>query len=226
MPSTNGRSARPIPGEEHRLIERLRRGDETTFAEMIDAYTPSLLRVAIAYTGIRSVAEEVVQETWLGVLKGLDRFEGRSSLKTWIFKILTNTATSRGARERRSVPFSSLAAEEDAEPSVDQGRFRGPHGAFPGHWNGYPAEWGALPEERLLGRETLEVVKAAIERLPPAQRTVITLCDVEGWPAEEVCQSLDVTDGNQRLLLHRARSKVRAALEAYFGAVDKTSALA
>jgi RNA polymerase sigma-70 factor, ECF subfamily len=223
MPSTDGqqRSAPAMPGQEERLIQGLRRGDETAFAELIDAYSPSLLRVAIAYTGIRSVAEEVVQETWLGVLKGLDRFEGRSSLKTWIFRILTNTATTRGARERRTVPFSSLEAEGDAEPSVDPDRFRGPRGAFPGHWNGYPADWGALPEEKLLGRETLDVVKAAIERLPPAQRTVITLRDVEGWPAEEVCQALGVSDGNQRVLLHRARSKVRTALEGYFGAVDQ-----
>jgi RNA polymerase sigma-70 factor (ECF subfamily) len=155
----------------------------------------------------------VVQEAWLGVLKGLDRFEGRSSLKTWILRILVNTAMTRGGREARSVPFSSLAPADEAEPAVEPERFRPPGEAFAGHWNGYPADWSTLPEGGLLGRETIEVVKRAIEELPASQRPVITMRDIAGCSAEEVCDALEVSPGNQRVLLHRARSHVRAALE-------------
>ncbi len=169
--------------------------------------TPSLLRVAQLYVSSRAVAEEVVQETWLGVLKGLERFEGRSSVKTWIFRILANQAKSRGKREGRIVPFSSLGGEDD-ERAVDPERFD-----TTGHWEAPPR---AVPEERLLAREARERIDAAIEALPPNQRAVITLRDVEGFGAEEACSVLGLSETNQRVLLHRARSKVRAALEEYF----------
>ena len=148
----------------------------------------------------------------IGVLKGLDRFEGRSSLKTWILRIVVNTAKTRGVRESRTVPYSSLAPEGE-EPAVEPERFRGAQDPFPGHWRAYPSDWHRLPDEALTERETLKVVIGAIEALPPAQRMVIALRDIQGCEPEEVCSLLDVSEGNQRVLLHRARSKVRAALE-------------
>ena len=204
------------------IIEGLRRGDERTFEALISTYSPALLRVAMAHVRTRAVAEEVVQETWLGVLRGLDRFEGRSSLKTWIFKILTNIAITHGVRESRSVPFSSLAEREaeEREVLVDPSRFfPADHDRWPGRWALGPTRWD-VPEEGLLTGETRDCILRAIDQLPPAQRTVITLRDIEGWPPEEVCDALGVSDVNQRVLLHRARSKVRAAVEAYFGAVE------
>jgi len=195
------------PGEA-RLVERLRAGDEDAFAELVRTYHSSLLRVARLFVPTAAVAEDVVQETWLGVVKGIDRFEGRSSLKTWIFRILTNTAKTRGQREARSVPFSSLEdADGTFEPAVESGRF-----TPVGHWADPPRAW---PEDRLLSRETLEVIEAAIESLTPAQRAVISLRDVEGWSAEEVRNALDLSETNQRVLLHRARAKVRRALDQY-----------
>ena len=181
-------------------------------------YQRAMLGVASLYVRDRAVAEEVVQEAWLGVLAGIDRFEGRSSLKTWLFRILTNTAKTRGERESRSVPFSALA-EADAEegPSVDPDRFLGPEYRFGGHWAAPPHRWADVPDERLLARETQAVIAAAIEELPAAQRTVISLRDVEGWSAEEVCNALGLSETNQRVLLHRARTKVRHALEEYLG---------
>ena len=209
---------------EERVLDALKRGDEAAFQALVDTHSPALLRVARAYVGSRAVAEEVVQETWLGVLKGLDRFEGRSSLKTWIFKILTNIATTRATRERRSVPFSALAAREAEQDQavVDPERFLpADHDRWPHHWALGPTRW-QTPEEGLLSGETRELVLREIEALPPAQRTVISLRDIEGWPPEEVCDALGVSEGNQRVLLHRARGKVRTALESYFGAVEPT----
>jgi RNA polymerase sigma-70 factor, ECF subfamily len=162
------------------------------------------------------VAEEVVQDAWIGVLKGLDRFEGRASLRTWILRIVTNIAMTRGAREARSVPFSTLASEDEGGPAVEPDRFRGADDGFPGHWRAYPGDWRSLPEEALLGRETIDVVTRTIEGLPEAQRTVITLRDIHGYSSEEVCDALELSEGNQRVLLHRARSRVRAALEGRF----------
>jgi RNA polymerase sigma-70 factor (ECF subfamily) len=195
----------PSPAE-LQLVEDLRAGDETSFARLVDLYGSSMLRIARSIVGSRSIAEEVVQEAWLGVLRGLDRFEGRSSLKTWIFRILTNVAKTRAYREGRSVSFAEL--EGDEGPSVDPSRFEP---AF-GHWADPPH---GLPESRLLAGELRQVVAAAIERLPPSQRTVISLRDVEGWSSEEVCNALELSETNQRVLLHRARTKVRRAIEEY-----------
>jgi RNA polymerase sigma-70 factor, ECF subfamily len=195
------------------LVARLRDGDETAFAELIDRYGATMLRVAQMYVRDRATAEEVVQETWLAVLKGIDRFEQRSSLKTWLFRILTNRAKTRGERDGRVVPFSSLAgAGEEDGPSVDPDRFLGPDSRTPGAWAAPPRAW---PEDKVLEHETLGVIRMAIDQLPEAQREVIRLRDVEGWSPMEVADALEITDGNQRVLLHRARSKVRAALEEY-----------
>jgi RNA polymerase sigma-70 factor (ECF subfamily) len=222
MPSERALSA---ANDEAHLVDGLRRGDERAFADLMATHNAALLHVAMTYVSSRAVAEEVVQETWLGVVRSLDRFEGRSSLKTWIFKILANTARTRGARERRSVPFSSLAAAESEEgPSLDPDRFFPPdHDRYPGHWSAGPTAW-PTPEEGLLAGETREVIVSAIDRLPPAQRTVIALRDIEGWSPEEVCDALELTQGNQRVLLHRARTRVRERLERHFGAVEATVA--
>ena len=177
-----------------------------------------MLRVARMHVRDRQVAEEVVQETWLAVLDGIDRFEGRSSLKTWLFTILTNRAKTRATRERRTVPVSALVASEagGSEPAVDPERFvNAAAQRFASSWSAPPAPWSTVPEDRLLSQETLTRVADAIEGLPETQREVIRLRDVEGWSAAEVADALEISDGNQRVLLHRARSKVRAALEDY-----------
>jgi len=214
---------RPIAGEDDEaLIAGVRRGDEQAFAQLVDRHSRAMVRVAMAYVPGRAAAEEVVQETWIAVMRGIDGFEGRSSLKTWIFRILTNVAMRSGARERRSVPFSALArAEDTGEPSLDPDRFLpADHELFPGHWAVMPTRW-PTPEEGLLAGETRDVIAAAIAELPVAQRTVIALRDVEGWSSEEVREALDLSAGNQRILLHRARSRVRSAIEDYYGAVEK-----
>jgi RNA polymerase sigma-70 factor, ECF subfamily len=200
--------------EDHDLVQRLRDGDESAFVELIDRYGATMLRVAQMYVRDRATAEEVVQETWLAVLNGIDRFEERSSLKTWLFRILTNRAKTRGERDGRMVPFSSLAGAnpEGDEPSVDTDRFLGPDSPHPGAWAAPPVPW---PQDKLVESETLGVIEMAIEKLPEAQRQVILLRDVDGWTPMEVSDVLGITDGNQRVLLHRARSKVRAALEEY-----------
>ena len=211
----------PSNADEQRLVDSLRAGDESAFETLIDRYHSSLLRLAMFYVPSRAVAEDVVQETWLGVLQGLARFEGRSSLKTWIFRILTNRARTRGQREGRSVPFSDLAVAEagSSETSVDADQFwPADHPAWANIWVSYPRNWNELPEDRLLSRETLDRVHAAIAALPPSQREVITLRDVEGWAAEEVCNVLEITESNQRVLLHRARAKVRRDVEQYLNA--------
>jgi RNA polymerase sigma-70 factor (ECF subfamily) len=212
-------NAQPPRSQDERLRRALLAGDEATFAELVRRYQTSLLRLAMVYVRNPTVAEEVVQETWLGVLRGLDRFEGRSSLKTWIFRILTNTAKTRAERERRTVPLSALTADEDAgNPAVDPDRFLDAgHPRWPGHWASPPQPWDEIPEGRLLAKETLATIDAAIEQLPPMQRQVITLRDVEGWSSGEVCELLELSEGNQRVLLHRARSQVRGALERYLG---------
>jgi len=198
--------------EETDLLARLRAGDERAFEALVARHYPTMLAVARHHVKTRAVAEEVVQEAWLGVLNGIDRFEGRSSLRTWILRIVVNIAKTRGVREARSVPFASLAPEGD-ERAVEPERFRGADDPFPGHWRAYPGNWQLLPDEAFAASETLDVVLGAIHQLPPPQRIVITMRDIQGCDPEEVCAALEVSEGNQRVLLHRARSKVRGALE-------------
>jgi RNA polymerase sigma-70 factor (ECF subfamily) len=199
---------------EAQLVAALRDGDEETFRLLAREWNSSLLRVAQIFVPSRAVAEEVVQDTWLRVLGAVDRFEGRSSLKTWVFRILVNTAKTRAQREGRSLPFSALNdPARIPEAAVDPDRF------LPADDERHPGAWAAppraLPEERLLAAETREVVRQAIEELPPTQRAVISLRDVEGWSADEVRNALDVSEVNQRVLLHRARARVRRSLEDY-----------
>lgn len=201
--------------EDAHVVEALRAGDERVFAELVTMHGPAMLRVAQLFVRDRAVAEEVVQEAWLGVLRGIDGFEGRSSFKTWLFRILENQARTRAVREGRSLPFSALAREGlgGDEPAVDPDRFL-PHPDQLGRqWASHPLRFDDLPESRLLAAETLAVAREAIDALPEAQRAVIVMRDVAGLPAEEVCAVLDVSEGNQRVLLHRARAKVRRALE-------------
>lgn len=199
------------------LVAALRAGDEAAFAALVDSYHARMLRLARSLVGDMTVAEEVTQEAWLGVLRGLARFEGRAALQTWIFTILTNCARTRAARERRSVPFSVLFADtEDDEPSVDAGRFES-DGRWRGHWRQFPSSWSNLPEQHLLAQETLALAKEAIDALPANQRAVILLHDVEGMSSSEICNILVISETNQRVLLHRARSKVQRALAQYFG---------
>jgi RNA polymerase sigma-70 factor (ECF subfamily) len=201
----------PTP-EEADLLVRLRAGDERAFEALVERHHAMMIAVARTYVKTHAVAEEVVQDAWLGVLKGIDRFEGRSSLKTWIVRIVVNNARTRAVRDARSVPFSSLeSAHEDAAVSPD--RFRGPGDSFAGHWTRYPRDWRSLPEDVLLGRETIGAAMRAIDELPAAQQAVIRMRDVDGWTGEEVCAALNISPGNQRVLLHRARSRVRAVLE-------------
>ena len=204
--------------DDARIVAALRAGDEQTFVKLVQEHGPTMLRVASLYVRNRAVAEEVVQEAWLGVLKGIDRFEGRSTFKTWLFRILTNTATTRAVREGRTIPFSALAGEEiaDDEPSVDPDRFLAQGDRWANHWASSPLRFDALPEGRLLSSETVAVARAAIEELPDVQKMVITMRDVAGFSSEEVCGELGLSEGNQRVLLHRARTKVRVALERHF----------
>jgi RNA polymerase sigma-70 factor, ECF subfamily len=207
-PATNPASD---SSEEAQLVESLRRGREDAFLSLVQRHQSSMLRVAQTFVSSTAVAEEVVQEAWLGVLHGLDGFQGRSSLRSWIFGILSNCARSRGARESRSAPFSSFTAPDEDEPAVDPSRFLGAdHPRWPGHWASPPEQWA---EEKLATKETLEFVRRAIGALPPGQRQVITLRDVEGWNSAETCEALGISEVNQRVLLHRARSKVRARVE-------------
>jgi len=199
--------------DERALVAAVRAGDEAAFRRLIAEYGPAMLRVARRHVSNRAIAEEIVQDAWLGVLRGLERFEGRSSLRTWIFRILRNTAISRAEREVRTVPFSSLDDEGD-DPAVEESRFQA-EGRWAGHWAAPPEAWS--PEARLLDAETRDVVERAIAELPRAQAMVISLRDVEGFSPEEVCNVLEISESNQRVLLHRARSRVRAALEDHLG---------
>lgn len=204
--------------DESELIEALRQGDEAAFANLVDELSPALLRVAMAHVPSRAVAEEVVGDTWLGVIRGIDRFEGRSSLRTWIFQILLNNARTKGKRERRTLPFSFFGRRGEEgrdEPAVDPSRFQGRRGEDPGAWARPPVEWDA-PDAKLESDAVRTVLLNAIADLPPRQRDVITLRDVLGYSSDEARNILDVSETNQRVLLHRARSKVRTALEAYF----------
>jgi RNA polymerase sigma-70 factor, ECF subfamily len=203
-----------VAEDDAQLVAALRAGDEEAFRSIVRDWHSSLLRVAQIFVPTRSLAEEVVQETWLRVLGALDRFEGRSSLKTWVFRIAVNTAKTRAQREGRVIPFSSLHDPARVpEAAVEPERFLPDgHERHPGGWSAPPRH---LPEERLIAAETQQAIAAAIEALPASQRAVISLRDVEGWSSEEVRNALDITEVNQRVLLHRARAKVRQALEDY-----------
>ncbi|TDO47758.1 RNA polymerase sigma-70 factor (ECF subfamily) [Kribbella sp. VKM Ac-2527] len=194
------------------LVARLRAGEESAFTLVLDAWSGGMLRVARSFVSTEESAAEVVQETWLAVIEALDGFEGRSSLKTWVYRILTNTAKRRGTREHRVVPLSSV---DDSGPTVDPARFRPADDPFPGHWWEFPALW-PTPEQGLLRREVQDLLAAALAELPDRQRLVITLRDVEGYPSDEVCELLGITQANQRVLLHRARAFVRGKLEEYY----------
>ena len=200
--------------DDNAVVAALRRGDESVFTELVNAYSSSLLRLAQDFVRTRAVAEEVVQETWLAVLNGIDRFEGRSSFKTWLYRILVNKAKTRGVRESRTVPFSSLEPEGE-ERAVPEDRFRGTEDQWPGHWASPPRSLDTIPEDRLLSREARQRIAQALETLPDSQRIVVTLRDVVGWESDEVCDMLGLSEGNQRVLLHRGRAKLRAALEQY-----------
>lgn len=211
-------SVAAIPGYEHEaeLVASLRAGDEAAFCGLVDAYHRALVRLATQYVANASIAEEVTQDAWVAFMQGLERFEGRSSLKTWLFRTLLNCARNRKRKEVRSVPFSALF-DPDApeEPAVDPTRFR-PDGVWAGHWAVVPRSFAADGENVLLTGELRERMQAAIDALPEAQREVLSLRDVEGFAADEVCEVLGLSEVHQRVLLHRARAKVRAAIEAYF----------
>jgi RNA polymerase sigma-70 factor, ECF subfamily len=213
-PSTAPVESRVASVDDSRLVEALSAGDEEAFVELVRRHGPVMLRIAQLYVPSGAVAEEVVQETWLGMLTGLEGFEGRSSFRTWLFRILRNRAQTRGVKEGRSVPFSALSDEEigAAEPSVPADRFRGEDERFAHHWSSSPERWAEIPEASLLWRETTTIVEEAVAALPPAQRAVITLRDIVGFNAGEACELLEISDANQRVLLHRARAKVRDSL--------------
>lgn len=215
------RSAARPPDADAGIVARLRAGDEAAFLSLVERHGPVMLRLASMHLS-RAVAEEAVQDTWVGVLRGIGRFEQRSALKTWIFTILMNRVRTQAQREGRSLPFSALEpAPDDAESALPADRFLpADHPRWPHHWAAPPKDWGGSPEDRLLSAEVRTEIQRAIDALPPGQREVITLCDVEGWSAEEACELLGITPGNQRVLLHRARSKVRLALERYFEEVE------
>jgi RNA polymerase sigma-70 factor (ECF subfamily) len=209
--------ASPDAQDDVSLVAALRAGDESAFSFLVETYHARMLRVARAYISDTAVAEEIVQETWLRVLRSIGRFEARSTLKTWIFRILVNTALNWASRERRSIALSRIGGDDEGDqPAVEPNRFRPADATlWPGHWNSLPASWEGVPEARLLAHETLESVKASIEALPASQRAVVTMRDVEGWSAEEVCNAMQISESNQRVLLHRGRSRVRRALERY-----------
>ena len=199
------------------MLERLRRGDDQAFADLVDRWSPAMLRVARAYVSNAQSAEDAVQDAWLGVVRGLAAFEGRSTLRTWVFTILLNRARTRGSREARSVPLSSLSRDADG-PTVDPGRFRGPQDPYPDHWMpaGVPPRWEGQPEGRVLAGEAVRLLGAALTALPPRQRVVVTLRDVQGLTSDEACEALGITAQNQRVLLHRGRAALRQALEDYY----------
>jgi RNA polymerase sigma-70 factor (ECF subfamily) len=200
------------------LLTALREGDERVFTELVERWSGAMLRMALSHVDSRAVAEDVVQDSWLTVLRSLDRFERRSTLRTWVLGIVVNLARSRARAERRTIPLSS----ESGDPIVDPARFLpADHSRWPHHWAVEPVPW-RTPEEDLLVGETRKVILDAIETLPTTQREVLVLRDLEGLSAAEVCNALGLTDTNQRVLLHRARSRVRNAVERYFAATETT----
>ena len=202
---------------EREQLDALRRGDENAFNQLVAQYHASLVRIAQMYVDDRDIAEQVAQEAWLGFLRGLERFQGRSSLKTWLFTIVSNLAKTRGKREKRTIPFSFFENydQDTDEPAVPENRFRDANDLYAGHWAMKPVPWEVDPERVALNSELMKYLEAAVEMLPEQQRAVLTLRDIQGWTAEEVCNALGIAETNQRVLLHRARSKVRRALEEY-----------
>lgn len=214
--SLSGQYAGPVPlPPDDVLVAQLRAGDEAAFAALLDAWSSGLHRVARGFVSTDATAAEVVQDTWVAVIQGLPGFAGRSSLKTWVFRILVNIARRRAGREGRTVPWSSLTSADEG-PTVEPSRFAGPDHPYAGHWLEQPRSW---PEDAALGAEVRRRAAAALAELPDRQRVVITLRDVEGYAAAEVCDLLEITAANQRVLLHRARAYVRGRLEAYFAEV-------
>jgi RNA polymerase sigma-70 factor (ECF subfamily) len=204
---------------DEQTVAALRAGDEGAFRDLFARTYPMMKRVARAYVASDAVAEEIVQETWMAVVTGIDRFEGRSALGTWIFSILSNQAKTHSARESRALPFSSVAPRDTEEPAVDPDRFQKDDEAWPGHWATPPRPW-QKPERRLLSLEARDQLKAALAELPDRQRLIVGLRDIEGHSAAEVCDSLGLSQENQRVLLHRGRARLRTALEAYLEAAD------
>lgn len=206
-------------GGDAEVVAALRARDEVVFARLLDNWSRPMLRLARTFVSTADTAEEVVQEAWLAVVAGIDRFEGRSSLRTWVFRILVNIAKNRAVREKRTIPFASLGPD-DRGPTVDPARFRGPQDRYPGHWREFPAPWaaaaGPTPEGSLLAGEVRSVVDSAVDALPHRQRTVIVMRDVIGHSSEEVCALLGVSAANQRVLLHRGRAAVRERIAGYF----------
>ena len=202
--------------DEGELIAALRAGDEAAFSRIVSEWSRPMLALARSFVSSEASAEEVVQETWLAVIKGLDRFEGRSALRTWVYRILVNTAKSRGVKEHRTLPWSSVAGE-DAGPSLDPALFQSAGEAYPGHWRAAPAAWPdeVAVEGSVLAGEVRAELRTALDALPDRQRIVLTLRDVLGHTSDEVCQLLEISQANQRVLLHRARTAVRAALATY-----------
>ena len=209
-------AAQQSSADDQRLVAALAAGDERTFQELFRGKYSLMKRIARGYVDSDATAEEVVQETWLAVLSGIDRFEGRSSLNSWIFSILVNQARKRGVREHRTMPLSSLGPSGSEEHSVDPDRFQKDDDAWPGHWATPPRPW-QRPERRLLSLEARSQLRHALAQLPERHRMVVALRDVEGCSAEEVCEMLELSEENQRVLLHRGRSRLRAALDAYLG---------
>ena len=200
-------------------VAAVRAGDEGAFNDLFARTYPMMKRVARTYVASDAVAEEIVQETWMAVVTGIDRFEGRSALGTWIFSILTNQAKTHSGRERRAVPFSCVTPRDADEPAVDPDRFQNDDDAWPGHWATPPRPW-QKPERRLLSLEARDRLKAALTQLPDRQRLIVGLRDIDGRSAEEVCNLLGLSQENQRVLLHRGRARLRSVLEEYLNAAD------
>jgi len=206
-----------VAQDESELLTALRAGDEAAFARLVQEWSRPMLLLARGFVSTEASAEEVVQDTWLAVIRGLDGFEGRAALRTWVYRILVNIAKTRGIREHRSIPWSSLG-DEDSGPTVDPDLFRGPDDPYAGGWKSFPDEW-RTPEDGVLEAEVRDHLRQALERLPERQRIVLTLRDVVGCSSEEVCDLLDVSAANQRVLLHRARAAARQVLAAYLSDV-------
>ena len=204
--------------DEGELVAALRAGDEAAFARLVNDWSRSMLLLARGFVSTQASAEEVVQDTWLAVIRGIDGFEGRSALRTWVYRILVNTAKTRGVREQRTLPWSSLAGEDEG-PVLDPALFQSASEGNPGGWRAAPAAWPTetAVEGSVLAGEVRRELRAALDQLPERQRVVLTLRDVLGHTSEEVCQLLEISQANQRVLLHRARTAARLAIAAYVG---------